>query len=209
MLDPIRDLIMVVMDTLLAGLLALPKDGTLLVVAGATAGLLSVVRMFTTNQNLLKRCHFDKKRLRALAAQARKAKTKNVVSRCKQIKNMIAKKTLKQEVLPLMVSIIPIICIATWCFERLGFHPPGNKEDVEVVAYFRVSQVGQLVHLVPEDGLSVAKGWVKEIEVAQAADGQPYGLASWIVRGTARAQTYPLVFRYAGKQYEHELLVGQ
>ena len=209
MLEPIRDLVLVVMDSLLGWLLAMSKDGAIVVVAGATAGLLSAVRMFTTNQDLLKRCHLDKKRLRQLAGEARKAKAKAELSRCRQVKKMIAMKTLKQEGLPLVVSIVPIVCIALWCFERLGFHPPQDKEAVEVVAYFRVSQVGQIVHLVPEDGLSVEDGWVKEIEVAKAADGQPYGLARWTVRGAARAQAYPLVFRYGGKKYEHELLVGQ
>ncbi len=208
-LEAINALILTVMDALLGWSVSVSLDMAVITVAVSTAVLLSVVRVFTTNQNLLERCHLDKKKLRQLASEGRRAKTKAVQLRCKQIKNMIGMKALKQEVFPLVVSIVPIVCIALWCFERLGYHPPRENEAVEVMAYFRVSQVDQLVHLVPENGLSVDAGWVKEIELAKAADGQPYGLASWTVRGSARGQAYRLVFRYGGKKYEHELLVGQ
>ena len=107
MLELLHDLVLAVMDALLAWTLSVSRDMAILIVAASTAGLLSVVRVFTTNQNLLQRCHLDKKRLRQLAAQARKVKAKAELSRCKQVKNMIAVKALKQEVLPLVVSIVP------------------------------------------------------------------------------------------------------
>ena len=63
MLDTINSLLLKLADPLLGWLLHLPRDVVLIVVALGTAVILTGVRVFTSNQDLLRRCSRDKKRL--------------------------------------------------------------------------------------------------------------------------------------------------
>ena len=72
MFESLNDLIVTFMDILLGWLLALPIDAVLFAVALGSAAILTGVRLFTTNQDLLKRCRQDKQRLRTLTREAGK-----------------------------------------------------------------------------------------------------------------------------------------
>lgn len=197
-----------VFDLLLGWLLGLSWTATLVVVAVATGLVLAAVRKVATNQDLLGRAAADKERLKELIREAKKRRDKPAVKRHRQTKSMIAMRCLPQELLPLLAAVVPIAMLATWCFNRLGYHPPAGREEVEVVLYAPVSAVGDVAHLVPADGLA-ADRWVQPIALADV-QGQPSGLATWRVSAAAREQPYPLTFRFRRRTFDRaELLVGQ
>ncbi len=46
------------------------------------------------------------------------------------VKQRVALKALRQEVLPLLLAILPVALLATWCFARLAYLPPrGGQGD--------------------------------------------------------------------------------
>jgi uncharacterized membrane protein (DUF106 family) len=210
MFTPINDAALKVGDMLLGWLLLLPTDLALVLVAVGTGAILAVVRLFTTNQDLLNRCSQDKQRLKQLIREARQRKGKEAIRRYRASRGAIAMKTMKAEGWPLVAAIVPVAIIATWCFQRLALVPPPAGETIPVIAYFPVSAAGQVVHVVPQDGLSADDGWVREIEaVADPAAGPPHAMATWHLRAESRAEPYVLEFRYKKGTYTKDLLVGQ
>jgi hypothetical protein len=121
---------------------------------------------------------------------------------------MLAARSLKQEGLPLLVSVVPIAVLAVWCFARLAYHPPQPGQAVTVRAHFPAADVGRIAHMVPQPGMTAPEGWVKEVEAADAG-GVPYGLATWVVEAKAGETAHPLIVRYGEEEYRHDLLVGQ
>ena len=207
MLERWTSLSLAVFDALIGWLLALPWDAALVAVAVGTAAIMTVVRLFTTNQDLLRRASRDKKRLSVLIRRARKRGDKEAVARFRATRPMIAMKTFGSEWRPLAVAVVPIAMLATWCLGRLEFHPPQAGEPVEVVAYTPVSAAGQVMHVVPQEGLE-ADGWVRPV-VAVTDAGPPHGMAAWTIRGAASDKPYRLVFRLKGRTVERDLLIGQ
>jgi uncharacterized membrane protein (DUF106 family) len=195
-------------DLLLGRLLGFSWTAALIVVAVGTGAILALVRRLTTDQDLLRRAAEDKKRLKQLIREARADGRRADVRRLKQTRAMIATKTIGQELLPLLASILPIAMLATWCYNRLGYHPPAAGEEVRVVFYPPVSAVGQIMHLVPADGLT-ADRWVQPITLADY-HGQPTGQAEWALRAEPTDPPHRLVFRLRDKTYDRaELLVGR
>ena len=157
MLQALNDLIMALMDPLLGWMLSLPSDAILFIVGIGTSVILTGVRLFTTDQDLLGRCDQDKTRLNPLIKEAKKSGDKDALKRYRDAKAMIAMKVMKFEGKPLLAALVPIALLGTWCFWRIEVHPPKAQEPVEVRAYFPVSAAGKLVHLVPEEGLQAVQ----------------------------------------------------
>jgi len=208
MLEMWNNLCNALFDLLLGRLLSFSWSAALIVVAVATALILALVRRLTTDQDLLRRAAADRKRLKQLIREAKADGRRADVVRMKQTRVMIALKTLGQEPLPLLASILPIALLATWCFNRLGYHPPAAGEAVRVVFYAPASAVGQVMHLVPADALK-ADRWVQPIRLADYG-GQPTGLAEWLLRAEPTDRPHRLVFRLRDKTYDRaELIVGR
>lgn len=210
MFTALNDLLLNIADVLLGWLLWLPTDVALILVAVATGAILTFARLWTTNQDLLRRCAQDKKRLKQLIKQAKKEKDKQSVRRYRSTVGMISLTTLKSEGLPLLVAIVPVAILAVWCFYRLEFHPPQAGETVPVHLYFPISAAGGLVHVVPQDGLTANDGWVQEIvAVPEPEWGPPHAMATWHLQAEARSEPYTLQMRHKTGTYTKELLVGQ
>ncbi len=219
MLDWVNSAILALADPLLDWLLRLPTDLALVIVAVGTGAIIALSRLFTTNQDLLRRCNQDKKRLKELIRQAKRQKDKEAVKRYRTTRNMIGMMTMKEEGWPLLAAVVPIAILGTWCFQRLAFVPPRAGETVSVRAYFPVSAVGELAHLVPQEGLrevsreeSGASGrWIQEItkDVPGAGGIANRGIATWKIQARARPGPYALQIRYKTVTVEKELLVGQ
>ena len=158
MLAWINNAVVALADPLFNWLLRLPTDVALVIVAVGTAAIITFSRLFTTNQDLLRRCDQDKKRLKELIRQAKRQKDKEAVKRYRTTRNMIGMMTMKEEGGPLLAAIVPIAILGTWCFQRLAFVPPRAGETVQVKAYFPVSAVGELAHVVPQEGLREVSG---------------------------------------------------
>ena len=227
MLETLNNSVVAMMDYVLGWLLFLPSDAALVIVAVATSAILTFVRLFSTDQDWLKRAAADGKRLGELAREAKKAGDGEAVKRYKATAALIKMRSLKFEMKPLVYAILPIALLATWCFGRLGFHPPAACDTVEVRAYLPSSAVGRPIHLVPMDGIAAETGWVQKIAEDRPArpDNRwdcvndtvsgwlgmkptPEAVAVWRLRGSGTHSDYVLRLRYDGRTYERPLQVG-
>jgi hypothetical protein len=195
-------------DALLGWLLQLSPHLLLCAVALGSAVLLTLVRRFTTNQDLLLRIAADKKRLAVLLGEAKRRRHAEEVKRLRAVKSMVLFKSLRQEVLPLLVSILPIALLATWCLARLEFHPPRGGESIPLVAYMPVSRAGDLIHIVPQPGLGAEGGWIQRLR-AVTDEGPPYATATWILRGEPSEEPYRIQIRLEGTTLDQELSIGR
>ncbi len=168
---------MIILDFIFGWLLRLPSDVTLIVIALMTSGILTLVRKWTTNQDVLGRAAADDERLAVLIKEAKKAGNKEAVARYRVTKAHIGMVKFKQEGKPTLISLLPIALLATWAFARLEFLPPEPGETVVAVATVPVAAAGEIVHLVPVPGVTATDGWVKPLAVADNA-----ATASWQLR---------------------------
>ena len=227
MLEGTGNFIVSMMDYVLGWVLYLPRDLMLFTVAILTSAILTFVRLFATDQDWLRRGAADRKRLRALIRQARRRGDKQAKKRHKAVLTLIKAKSLKFEGKPLLFAIVPIALLATWCFARLAYHPPGRGETVEVRAYLPTSAIGRLVHLVPEQGIQAEGGWIRQVVRDEPAPVEGWwdafnaraatwlnmvpsleGVAAWRVKAQGGQGRHSLKIRYAGRTYEKHLLAG-
>ena len=207
MLDLWTGFCLAVLDFLLGWLLYLPADVVLFAVAIGSALILTGVRKFTTDQDWLRRAADDRKRLGQLVKEAKKKGDREAVQRCRATQAEIGLKALKAEGKPLLAAVIPIAMLATWCLDRLDFHPPQPAEPVTLALYAPATAAGDLVHLVPQPGLQAADGWVRKLS-AVTDDGPPHSLATWSLTGQSNGKPYPLLIRHGQRTYEADLRVG-
>jgi hypothetical protein len=208
MLQTWNNLSLAVGDFLLGWLLRLPRDLTVLMVAILTALLMIGVRRITTNQDLLRRAAEDGRRLRQLAKEARLQGDRNALQRYKMTRSRIGLIKLKAEGLPLVVSLLPIGLLATWALFRLDYLPVKPGEPVELCVYTPVADAGEVIHVVPADGVVAEGGWVRKVK-AVTEEGPPFGLATWTLRAEGRAEPYQLTLRLKDRSFDRELLVGR
>lgn len=217
MIEWINSAIMAVADPALGWLLSLPKDLALAIVAVGTGAIITFARLFTTNQDLLRRCDRDKKRLKELTREARARKDKAAVQRHRATLHMIAMMTMKQEGLPLLLAILPLAVLGTWCFQRLAFTPPKAGEAIAVTVHLPESAVGDLAHIVPRAGIRDVSGpngqsrWIQEVvsDVAPKTGKTVGGVAVWRIQADASPEPHTLEIRYKQASVETELSVGR
>jgi uncharacterized membrane protein (DUF106 family) len=209
-LEAVNRAILTIADPLLGWMLRLPSDVALVLLAVGTGTILTFARLFTTNQDLLRRCSEDKRRLKELLREAKRGGDRDALTRYRSTRGMIAMKTIRAEGLPLLVAVVPIAVLGTWAFQRLEFVPPAAGEPVPLVVYFPVSAAGRIAHLVPQDGVTAEGGWVREIvAVTDPAEGPPHATATWRLVAEPRPEPYRLEIRFKQGTYSKELLVGQ
>ena len=213
MLTTLNDFILNVMDVLLGWMLAFPQGVALVVVGVGTSAILTFVRPLVTDQDLLRRCKEDKKRLKQLIREAKKRKDKAAVKRHRTTIGGIGLKTMRAEGKPLLLAIIPIACLAVWAFGRLAFVPPADGEPIKVNVYCRASSINGIAQIVRTDGVEAVEtdgaAWVQRVRTdpEPAPGGKVNGLASWVLKAAKRDEPYTLVIRHAGQTVEKELLV--
>ena len=195
-------------DVLFGWLLRLPRDLTLVLVATFTALLMVAVRRFTTNQDLLRPAAEDGRRLRQLTRQARRERDKPSLQRYKTTRSLIGFLKLKAEGMPLLVSLLPIGLLATWALFRLEYLPVKPGEKVELAVYTPVADAGEVIHVVPVEGVVIDGGPVRKVE-PQSEEGPPYGLATWTLSAESKPDAYTLTFRLKDRSFNRELLVGR
>ena len=207
MIERLSNFLTGLMDILLGWLLRFPSDVQIIAVAAGSALILALVRRWTSDQDLLRRCKDDKARLKTLVREAKDRKDAASVKRHKTVLGRIAIKQLRQEGRPLLVSLVPIALLAMWAFARLEFHPPAAGQPVEFTAYFPISAAGRLAHITPADGVRAETGWIQEITTVTDRDGT-HGLARWQVIADASATPRQLRIRFDNRTYEHPLRTG-
>lgn len=209
MLQTLNDMMLLLMDVILGWMLLLPMGVALLIVAVGTAAILTFVRPFTTNQDLLQRCKRDKKKLGKFIRQAKRERDKDALARFRATVAQIAMKTLRAEGKPLLLSIIPVAFLAVWCFGRLGFIAPQPDEPITVRAYFPASAIGKIALIVPAEGVTAEDGWIQHIieDPNKGAGGKVNGWATWKLSAHGREEPYTLEIRYKGKTCSKAMLV--
>lgn len=230
MLETINNFCTTVMDFVLGWSLSLlPRDLILVLVALLTSLTLTGVRVFTTNQDMLKRMKADKGRLKQLIREAKARGDREAVKRHKGIFQTIGMKSFKYEGLPLLASIVPIAFLAVWAFARLGYVAPGEGTKTRLVVDFPLYANGDFVSLVPRPGMAVdGNNWVRRVEKKEVkfdARGRlpvvlwgkhPANIpentvekaqAVWEVSCRKEANAYPLDFRFRGQTLDHQLIV--
>lgn len=203
MFDSLNHFVLGVMDRVVGWLLLLPRDAAIVLVAVTTALVLALARKFTTDQDLLRCCAADRKRLRELRRAARRARDRAALARLGATRGQVAIKAFAQEWKPMLLSLAPIALLATWCWQRLEYLPPKPGEPVSFTATFPISAAGQLTHLAPAEGLQAPQGWVR----ALALDTNTASVhAAWMLIGTRGLHLVTL--RYDGHTFRHPLLLG-
>jgi len=208
-MDTLHHWILRVGDVLLGWLLQLPRDITLFIVAIGTALLLTVVRIWTTNQRILQSCKQDKRTVKRLLKAAKKSKDKERVAQLQQTMGQIGMASFRSEAKPLLASLLPIVIIATWCMGRIGYLPPDGSEPVQLKLYAPVLQINTLLHVVPQKGVTAETGWIQKItEDADEHGVVTAGVAEWSFLCEERSEPYALEIRSGDQTFKIELAVN-
>jgi len=207
MLEVMNSFCLSIMDVILGWLLYLPRDLTLFIVGIGTASIMTGVRVFTTNQNLLKRCKDDKTRLDELIKAAKKQKDKEALLRYRATKQQIDVKVFKAEGKPTLASLIPVALVCIWCFGRVAYLPLDPGASIPVKAYFPISKIGEFAHMVPENGVQAKNGWIQKIKADEKGGKVTNGIAEWEIGCAKQKKPYLLTIRFKGESYTKELLV--
>ena len=163
MLETINNFVLQFSDPLFNWILSLPRDLRFVIVAVITSGFLAIARKLTTDQEWLKRANDDEVRLKQLVKEAKKDGDKEAVTRYKGTMGHIKMLGLKYEGKPLLWALIPILLIATWAFCRLGNVAPAADTPVTVKFYVPAGAIGEVIHMLPQDGLTSEGGWITEV----------------------------------------------
>jgi hypothetical protein len=145
--------------------------------------------------------------LRELVGQARQRKDKPAIARHRSVSSLVALKQLGQEGWPLLAAIVPVLLLAGWCSYRLAFHAPAANQPIEIVLHAPVSAVGEIVHIVPQDGLQ-CESWIQPVQ-SEVVGGIAGGVAHWKVQAAAADRPYRVQLRLREYTWEHDLIVGR
>lgn len=199
--------IVAILDLPLAGLLRLPRDVTLVVVALITVVILVMVRRFATNQDQLRRCAADLRRLKQLRREARAAGDQESPPRLARTVNAIKLLRLKADLTVLAFAIVPLGLLATWAVERLDFLPARVEQTLEVTAYFPLSSIGRLTHLVPRPDMAMRSPPLQLVTLDSEDPRQ--GRARWVIKPLHANVEFELIVHHAGEAASHPIYVGQ
>jgi len=207
MLAAANDIILHAFDFLLGWVLARSAGLCLVVVSLASAAILTAVRLFTTDQSLFRRRRSDRRVLKKRIRDAKSSGNVDTVSRLQRTRRQVAVRSLVAEGRPLLASLVPIAVLGFWLFQRLDYHPAQPGETVALRAFFELSAVGEVVHLVPVAGIAQTNGWIQTVEEI-STDSETSGAATWNLTGEARDRPYELLLRHGLHTFRHDLVVG-
>ena len=192
-------------DLLLGWLLRLPPDAALVAIAVFSALVLTLVRLVATDQDLLKRCGADTKRLKELLREARRGKDREARRRHRATLQQIQMVKLRAEAKPLLAALVPIALLATWCFARLAYVPPQPGQVVVVEMRLPADEAQSLLHILPQQGLEADTGWIHRAR--RPSDDDTAAVARWRLRAEADERPYVLTIRHAGRTCTKQLIV--
>jgi hypothetical protein len=192
-------------DYLLGWMLALPRDAAIVAIAVLTSLVLTLVRKWGTNQDLLSRCAADLGRLKQLIRQARRDRDKPGVVRMKGTVNLIKLKQLSAEGRVLAWSLVPLVLLATWGMERLDYLPPAAGEELTLKAYYPLSSVDKLTHLVPPEGFELRSPALQQVRLDD--EGEANGVATWVLVARQPVCGGTLVVRHQECSVSHAVRV--
>jgi hypothetical protein len=188
----------------------------LIALAAMTSLLVVIIRKYTTNQDWLRRAHEDRRRLTQLTKAARrqmaaemvsydpplragaKARYRDARARHRTTASLIKTRAARHELLPLLLSVVPIALLATWAFARVAFEPPKVGEEIEVRLYAPPAAIGQLAYIVPQAGID-SPLWVQSIH----PDSPAPRTGAWDVAGAHLRSLGRAGYNFAVRQLAH------
>jgi len=197
-----------VLDLLLGWLLWLPRDASIALLAGLSALLAVGIRRSVCDRQLLALIRHDERVLRQLIREARRTGDRAAGARHRRVRATVARLRFAQEIRALAAIAVPLLALIPWASARMDYLPPRDKESVELTAWLPASSIGELIHLVPAQGLDAADGWIRPILPTTLGD-QARGHAAWQIRAAARTSPYRLTLRFRERTLDQDLLVGQ
>jgi hypothetical protein len=196
-----------IVDYPLGWLLWLPRDVTLLLFAAGTALFMVLARSVVTNQDLLRRCGEDLRRIKQLTREARQSRDKPTLQRMRKTAGLIKGMQLIADLRVLVLVVVPVGALAIWATERLDFLPPRVDQDLVVRAQFPLSSVGGLTHLVPTAGYELKASAIQVIRADAASSSR--GFAEWSLRPTLIADDVAIVIRHRNESATHRVTIGR
>jgi hypothetical protein len=187
--------------------LTFPRLVVLLLITIGQALIITYIQKWASDQDRLRRMKSDKARLKQLLKAAKKSGDKDAVKRHRATLSSIATVHMKSQIAPVLISLIPIVFLATWAFARLGYEPPRPNDPLLVRAYFPSADIGKLVHIQPPAGLEASTGWIQKIVEDKDPEGKvTNGIARWTLSAKSNGR-FLLPIRHDGKTSTKELLV--
>lgn len=208
--DMFNDLLLFSGDAFLGWSLRITPDLTVTLLALLTALLLTLVRWLATDQDWLRRCRADKRRLAELRRERKGQGDAIEVQRLRQVEALLALKQLRAEIRPLLIALLPIALLGGWAWQRLEFLPPPLETPLTFTAHFPLSAAGQLAFVRPQRELKIEPAFIQEIK--PSADPQAGGAQCvWTI--AVKSQGYeavetPVTLRWQLEGFEHPLHAG-
>ncbi len=195
-------------DALLGWSLALPRDLTLLVIVAVSVVLMLALRRLIAPLELLRAIADDEHRLRELISQAKQNGDVDARTRHRHVRALVAGARFRAELVPALASCLPLALLLTWAGTRLDSLPITAQTPFQLTARLPASSIGELVHLVPTDGVEVESGWIREVQIHNDEAGAQ-GTATWSLTVDASAKPYTLVVSFRDEAFVHPVLAGQ
>ncbi len=208
-MELLNSIILAITDPVLNWLLYLPIHLILVIIALGTALFLTVIRIWTCDQKSLKAYKADKDIIKGLLKKAKEEKDKERIAQLKTSMNQIDIKKFKAEGKPLLASIVPIALVAVWALARLGYIAPEEGEPVNVSVFGPVTEIGDIVHAVPQDGITAGSGWIQRVCEDLNKDGKVVaGRSDWTFTMENRENPYDIMFVYPEKKIHADIRMG-
>ncbi len=195
-------------DALLGWLLWLPRDLALVLLAVLTAIVLIVIRRSLTRQVLLRETQSDLRRLRELIADARRNGQRSAMERLRRVRVRVAWIRVREQLPPLLVSLPLLTLVLVWGGERLHNWPPRSGDLLVFTVHTPATWIGEVVHLVPNEGWEANTGWVQAVHETVGESGRQ-GTAAWTLRAGPDPEATAFIVRLPDRTVEHAILVGR
>lgn len=193
-----------IFDALLGWMLLLPRDLAVILLATATVVLITIVRWRMIDRDFMRLIRDDRRDLRRLIRMARVAGDAADLARYKRIRTKVAQLQLRQELPVMLLVALPLAGLLTWAAHRLHFERPPEQGPLHLVVWLPASSIGDLVHLVPQEGIIAEDGWIRQASKA-TRDSVTRGRADWRLFGSGLEDRVSVTLRYGDETIQREV----
>ncbi|MFG0336159.1 MAG: hypothetical protein ACF8TS_22605 [Maioricimonas sp. JB049] len=186
--------------------LALPRDLSLLLIAALSTLAVLLLRRLLTNQTLLQDLRADERTLRHRVRDAKRAGEEAALARYRSTHTTVTAMKLSQELRVLPIAILLILGTVAWGNEQLPWLPLRLEEPITIGLEAPRIHAGQIVHLVPEAGLSVEGGWLRRLD--EQIEPLPHAHTTWRIRIESPPADRLLAIRLHDQTLEHPVSVN-
>jgi hypothetical protein len=202
-----RELCLQIGDVAGGWLLYLPRDLSLVLLSALTAMILLLLRRLAANQAALRSVIRDDRRLRRLARRSKRQRDERRMKQLRRTRAEVARRRIRIEIFPAVLSLLPVAVIATWAAARFAYYPPQCDTPTALVASTPVTDVGKVVHLVPDSDFCTRGGWMREVTL-DGNTGPRRGMAAWVLSVPAPVEHRSLQIRSGATTVEHPVRFG-